>query len=86
MNRWLTGLGIAAVRVYQGTLGLFLGGHCRFQPTCSHYAIDALRLHGPFRGALLAARRVLRCHPLGGKGFDPVLPPASVKSSSKPSD
>ena len=63
---------IAIVRVYQLVLGPLMGGHCRFHPTCSHYAIDALREHGAMRGSWLALRRVLRCHPLSRGGFDPV--------------
>jgi len=61
-----------AVRVYQWTLRPFIGAHCRFEPSCSHYAIDALRLHGAARGSLLAARRVLRCNPWTEGGYDPV--------------
>lgn len=49
-----------------------MGGHCRFHPTCSLYAIEAYRTHGVLRGSYLTARRLLRCHPLGGSGFDPV--------------
>lgn len=67
-------VGVMLVRLYQGTLGPFMGGHCRYQPTCSQYAIDALRSHGLLRGCWLAARRVLRCHPWGGMGHDPVPP------------
>jgi uncharacterized protein len=63
---------ILLVRCYQVTLGPLMGGHCRFQPTCSHYAIDALREHGALRGGWLAMRRLLRCHPFGGCGYDPV--------------
>lgn len=63
---------ILLVRMYQVTLGPLMGGHCRFVPTCSEYAIEAYRVHGPFRGTWLTARRVLRCHPLGGHGYDPV--------------
>ena len=65
---------ILAVRAYQVVLGPMLGGHCRFHPTCSRYAIDALSVHGAGRGAWLALRRILRCHPLGGGGYDPVPP------------
>ncbi len=61
-----------AVRLYQASLGPFLGGHCRFSPTCSEYAIEALRTHGAVAGSWLALRRLLRCHPLGGGGYDPV--------------
>lgn len=62
---------IACVRVYQRTLSPWLGGHCRFQPTCSRYALEALADHGAVRGGWLALRRLLRCHPLGGRGYDP---------------
>jgi putative membrane protein insertion efficiency factor len=63
---------ILGVRAYQVTLGPLVGGHCRFEPSCSRYAIEAYRVHGPLRGTWLTARRVLRCHPLGGHGYDPV--------------
>lgn len=63
---------ILLVRMYQVTLGPLMGGHCRFVPTCSEYAVEAYRVHGPLRGTWLTARRVLRCHPLGGHGYDPV--------------
>ena len=65
---------ILLVRLYQCTLGIFMGGHCRFQPTCSHYAIDALKTHGALKGSALTIRRILRCHPFGGAGYDPVPP------------
>lgn len=45
---------------------------CRFVPTCSMYAIESIKKHGPFRGSILAVKRLLRCHPWGGSGFDPV--------------
>lgn len=63
---------IALVRLYRYTLSPFLGGSCRFLPTCSAYAIEALETHGAFRGSLLAIRRLSACHPLGRSGFDPV--------------
>lgn len=65
---------IALVRLYQATLGLVMGGHCRFHPSCSHYSIEALQTHGAVRGGWLTIRRILRCHPFGGSGFDPVPP------------
>lgn len=65
---------IGCLRAYQYALSPFLGQHCRFHPTCSQYAIDALRLHGAGRGLLLAARRLLRCHPWHPGGPDPVPP------------
>lgn len=63
---------ILCVRAYQVTLSPLLGGCCRFVPTCSDYAIMALREHGFFKGGWLAARRLLRCRPFGPSGFDPV--------------
>lgn len=63
---------VLLVRVYQWTLRPFIGAHCRFEPSCSHYAIEALRLHGPVRGTLMSAGRVLRCNPWHAGGHDPV--------------
>ncbi len=69
---------IRCVRGYQVILGPLLGGHCRFTPTCSAYAIEALRTHGARRGTLLTLRRLGRCHPWGPPcGEDPV-PPANA--------
>jgi hypothetical protein len=67
----LSRLLILGVLVYRATLGRFLGGHCRFQPTCSQYAIDAVNKYGPVKGSWLAVKRICRCHPFGGKGWDP---------------
>lgn len=72
VSRALAGLCILAVRGYQVTLGPLMGGQCRFHPTCSVYAIEAYREWGPMRGTWLTLRRLLRCHPFGGSGFDPV--------------
>lgn len=69
---------IALVRAYQYSLSPFVGFHCRYQPTCSAYAIEALRAHGPVKGLWLAAGRLSRCHPWGGHGFDPVPPVRSL--------
>jgi len=63
---------IAAIRAYQLMLSPWLGRDCRYWPTCSHYAIEAIERFGPLRGAALAARRIGRCHPWGGSGYDPV--------------
>lgn len=66
------------VKIYQWTLSPLLAalnggvGGCRFTPTCSEYAIRALQIHGAARGTWLTIRRLLRCHPWGGHGFDPV--------------
>ncbi len=62
---------IALVLLYRVTLGRLLGGHCRYHPSCSQYAIDAVKKYGPWRGSWRAAKRVCRCHPWGGRGYDP---------------
>ena len=65
-------LAIALVYVYRFTLGPFMGGSCKYHPSCSQYAIDALRTRGLVRGSLLAAWRLLRCNPWSHGGYDPV--------------
>lgn len=67
-------IAILLIRGYQLLLSPVLGSHCRFQPTCSHYAMEAIREHGSLRGTWLAVRRIARCHPWGGAGPDPVPP------------
>lgn len=72
---------IAGLRLYRATISPLLaaltgpGAGCRFEPTCSIYALEAVRRHGAGRGAWLALRRLARCHPWGGCGHDPVPPP-----------
>lgn len=63
------------IRLYRVALSPLFAGACRFQPSCSCYAEEAIHLHGPARGTLLAARRLLRCHPFGGSGYDGVPVP-----------
>jgi uncharacterized protein len=63
-------LGIGAVRLYRVTLGLLGAGHCKYHPSCSQYAIDAFREYGFFKGAALAAWRLLRCNPWSRGGVD----------------
>ncbi|WP_396956296.1 membrane protein insertion efficiency factor YidD [Nitrosomonas sp.] len=74
MKRWPASMLVLLVRGYQLFISPVLGSHCRFQPTCSQYALEALRTHGALKGAWLALRRVLRCHPLHPGGYDPVPP------------
>ncbi|MDD3836967.1 MAG: membrane protein insertion efficiency factor YidD [Phenylobacterium sp.] len=64
-----------ALRAYKLTLSPLIGRQCRFLPTCSEYAAEALINHGPWRGSYLAARRLCRCNPWGGAGYDPPPPP-----------
>ena len=63
---------LAAIRLYQLTLSAFIGRHCRHLPTCSEYAMEAICLHGAWAGFWLGFFRVMRCHPLGTHGLDPV--------------
>ena len=63
---------IKVIRIYQLVLSPTLGGNCRFQPTCSQYAIDALNEHGIFKGVFLSLKRIAKCHPFHPGGFDPV--------------
>ncbi len=62
------------IRAYQLLIAPALGVNCRFEPSCSHYAQEAIANYGAWRGMRLAAQRLLRCHPWGGSGFDPVPP------------
>jgi putative membrane protein insertion efficiency factor len=68
----MTAVLIFLVRAYRATLSPWLGGACRFEPSCSAYALEALRRYGAARGSWMAARRVLRCHPFHEGGADPV--------------
>jgi len=65
-------LPVKLIRLYQITLSPYMGRQCRYTPTCSNYALEALRKHGLFRGGWLAIKRILRCAPWGGSGYDPV--------------
>ena len=72
------------VRAYRLVLSPYLGNGCRFQPTCSIYALDALQRHGALKGGGLMVSRICRCHPWGGHGYDPV-PGADPKHDAKAS-
>lgn len=74
VGRLASGVMIGLVKLYQMTLSPIVGGQCRFRPTCSQYAIEALREHGPLRGGRMAAWRIVRCNPFVGGGYDPVPP------------
>lgn len=65
---------VALVKAYQLTLSPIIGRQCRYVPTCSQFAIDALREYGAARGIWMAARRICRCHPFAKGGYDPVPP------------
>jgi putative membrane protein insertion efficiency factor len=72
MNHLAVRLLTVMVRFYQLVLSPWLGPVCRFQPTCSEYTIDAVHQFGIARGSWFAIRRLRRCHPLGGSGYDPI--------------
>ena len=63
---------IALIKLYQWIISPLLGSKCRYTPTCSHYGIEALKKYGPIKGLWLTAKRIARCHPWGGHGYDPV--------------
>lgn len=71
-SRWFGGALLGIVWIYRRLVSPLLGARCRFEPTCSAYAQEAIRRYGGFRGGWLALKRVGRCHPWGGAGYDPV--------------
>ncbi len=68
---------VLLIRGYQRYISPFTPSTCRYTPTCSHYTVEALQMHGIFKGGWLSAKRILSCHPWGGSGYDPV--PGSEK-------
>jgi hypothetical protein len=78
----MTRLLILLLKGYKLAISPWFGAACRFEPTCSAYAADAIRLHGPVRGVWLGARRIARCHPWGASGYDPV--PARLSTRDGP--
>ncbi len=70
------------VRFYQLGISPFLAPRCRFQPTCSHYAIEAISKHGGLKGGWLTVKRISKCHPWGGFGYDPVPQSGEEKTKS----
>ena len=72
IKKIINALFIGIIRFYQMAISPLLPPSCRYTPTCSQYALQALRKHGPFKGSWLAAKRLFSCHPWGGHGHDPV--------------
>ena len=72
MQKIMTTILVTLVKLYQWLLSPYFGQQCRFTPTCSHYAIEALKTHGAAKGLLLTVKRVSRCHPWHAGGHDPV--------------
>jgi len=77
MKKLVSSLFVGAIRAYQLMISPILGPSCRFYPTCSSYAIEAIREHGPIRGSWLGTKRIGRCHPFHPGGFDPVPSPGA---------
>jgi len=72
MKRIFSLLLIIPIKIYQTIISPLLGPSCRFTPTCSQYAVEAIQKYGPFKGSWLSFKRILKCHPWGGSGYDPV--------------
>ena len=72
LRQALVWLLLLPIYFYKGAISPLTPPSCRFTPSCSTYALEAIRKHGPFKGFYLALRRILRCHPWGGGGYDPV--------------
>lgn len=72
LRKLLTYLLLLPIYFYKGAISPLTPPSCRFTPSCSTYAVEALRRHGPVKGLYLTIRRILRCHPWGGSGYDPV--------------
>ena len=72
MKRIFSLLLIIPKKIYQTIISPLLGPSCRFTPTCSQYAVEAIQKYGPFKGSWLSFKRILKCHPWGGSGYDPV--------------
>jgi putative membrane protein insertion efficiency factor len=68
----LTWVLLTPIYIYKYVISPIMPAACRYTPTCSQYAVEALKIHGPFKGFLLATWRILRCNPWGGHGYDPV--------------
>lgn len=72
MKKFFSYILLLPIYFYRASISPLLPPSCRYTPTCSQYAIDAIKKYGPFKGLYLAVRRILRCHPWGGSGYDPV--------------
>ncbi|MFC3293425.1 membrane protein insertion efficiency factor YidD [Modicisalibacter luteus] len=81
LRRVASALLIGLIRLYQYALSPLLGPRCRFWPSCSHYAIEAVREHGPARGGWLSLKRILKCHPWHPGGID-LVPPRDAEASN----
>ena len=83
INRILKFPFLLLIKFYHKAISPFLPHRCRFQPTCSQYMLEAIQIHGIIKGICLGTRRLLRCHPWGGSGFDPVPPKSNRRAGDK---
>lgn len=74
---------IVLIKFYQYFISPILGPKCRYTPTCSNYSLEAFKKYGPIKGFWLTVKRISRCHPWGGSGYDPVPPPNPLKGEPK---
>lgn len=72
MNQLLSRFFLGIIKFYQWGISPFIGPACRYHPTCSRYTAEAIRKYGPWKGSILGIKRISRCHPWGGHGYDPV--------------
>jgi putative membrane protein insertion efficiency factor len=72
INRVFSALFLFLIKIYQYLISPILGQSCRFTPSCSQYGLEAIQKHGPFKGAWFTLKRIVRCHPWGSHGHDPV--------------
>ncbi len=72
LRKFISSILLIFIQFYQHSISPFLPPACRFVPTCSQYALEAIQKYGPFKGSWLTLKRLLRCHPWGGSGYDPV--------------
>ena len=84
IKRVLSWILMIPVKLYQWLISPILPNSCRYDPTCSQYMIEALKIHGPVKGLWLGTRRISRCHPWGGFGYDPVPPKKACNHDHKP--
>jgi putative membrane protein insertion efficiency factor len=71
-NQLFSAVFLGIIKFYQWGISPLIGPACRYQPTCSRYTAEAIRKYGPWKGSILGLKRISRCHPLGGHGYDPV--------------
>lgn len=83
MKRAISTILVLFVKGYQYAISPLFPPSCRYTPTCSKYTIDAIQMHGPFKGSILAVKRISSCHPWGGHGYDPVPDMEDEKTKTK---